>query len=227
MLLGGLQKTTLLDYPGKVACTVFLPGCNLRCPYCHNPSLVLPERIHGLPEADFFDFLSRRRGKLDGVCVTGGEPTVHPDLPEFLTKIRDMGFLVKLDTNGSHPRMLRSLVENNIIHYAAVDIKNSPARYSETVGGPDILPQVRETAAYLMENPVPFEFRTTVCSLHTLEDMEAIGAWLAGPEPYYLQAFRDTGDLVGKGITALPAPRLRELHRAVLPWIPHAELRGI
>ena len=227
MLLGGLQKTTLLDYPGKVACTVFLPGCNLRCPYCHNPSLVLPDRIHGLPEADFFDFLSRRRGKLDGVCVTGGEPTVHPDLPEFLAKIRSMGFLVKLDTNGSHPRMLRSLAEADLIQYAAMDIKNSPARYRETCGGVDILAQVRESASFLMENTLPFEFRTTVCSLHREADMEAIGTWLAGPEPYYLQAFRDTGDLVGQGITALSESKIRALHRAVLPWIPGAELRGI
>ena len=229
MHIGGLQKTTLLDYPGKVACTVFLPGCNLRCPFCHNAGLVLPQRISGefMEESQVFSFLERRKGKLDGVCVTGGEPTVHPDLPEFLEKIRAMGFLVKLDTNGSHPQMLRQLLEAGTLSYVAMDIKNSPEKYRETCGGTDILPQVEQSAALLMENRIPFEFRTTVCSLHTPEDLRRIGTWLQGPEDYFLQPFRDSADLVGQGITGLLEDDITALRRAVLPWLPNTRIRGL
>ena len=140
MRIGGLQKVTLLDYPGKVACTVFLPGCNLRCPFCHNPALVLPDReTDSLSTEELLAFLETRRGKLDGVCVTGGEPTLQPELPGVLEKIRDLGYAVKLDTNGTNPGMLKILLHDGILDYVAMDIKNSPRRYAETCGGADIL----------------------------------------------------------------------------------------
>lgn len=145
MRIGGLQKVTLLDYPGKVACTVFLPGCNLRCPYCHNPSLVLPgQETENISPESLLAFLNTRRGKLDGVCVTGGEPTLHRDLPELLGQIRDLCFSVKLDTNGTNPEMLASLLQTGVLDYVAMDIKNSPARYAQTCGGIDMLPQVKK-----------------------------------------------------------------------------------
>lgn len=154
MRIGGLQKVTLLDYPGKVACTVFLPGCNLRCPFCHNPALVLPDRATGgLSTEELIAFLETRRGKLDGVCVTGGEPTLYEDLPAMLRQIRALGFAVKLDTNGTNPDMLEALAQEGLLDYAAMDIKNSPDRYTETCGGVDLLGPVKRSAALLMAAP--------------------------------------------------------------------------
>ena len=228
MIIGAVQKTTLLDYPGKVACTVFLPGCNLRCPFCHNPGLVLPGAFRGgVSEEALFAFLQKRRGILDGVCITGGEPTVHPDLPGLIRKIRDLGYLVKLDTNGSHPAMLRRLTEEGLLDFVAMDIKNSPEKYALTCGGIDILPAVRESAALLMGGQTEYEFRTTVCSLHTEADLRSIGAWLHGDSPYYLQNFVDSGSLVGTGISALSDGQIRSLLRAVLPDLPNARIRGL
>ena len=205
MRIGGLQKLTLLDYPGKVACTVFLSGCNLRCPYCHNPGLVLPEQIEGseIPEAEVLSFLERRKGKLDGVCITGGEPTLQPELPEFLEKLRRLGYAVKLDTNGTNPAMLKALLQERVLDYVAMDIKNSPSRYAETCGGIDCLSRVRESAALLMDGTVDYEFRTTVCApLPTPRDMEELGRWLKGARRYFLQPFADSGGAVNGGAFA-------------------------
>ena len=205
MRIGGLQKLTLLDYPGKVACTVFLSGCNLRCPYCHNPGLVLPEQSEGseIPEVEVLSFLERRKGKLDGVCITGGEPTLQPELPEFLEKLRRLGYAAKLDTNGTNPAMLKALLHERVLDYVAMDIKNSPSRYAETCGGIDCLSRVQESAALLMDGTVDYEFRTTVCApLHTPRDMEELGRWLKGARRYFLQPFADSGALVGGGAFA-------------------------
>ena len=159
----GLQKLTLLDWPGKVACTVFLGGCDFRCPFCHNGDLVAGPMPPGMAEEELLDFLRKRRGLLDGVCVTGGEPLLRPDLEGLLSRIRDLGFPVKLDTNGNHPQALRHLWERGLVDYVAMDIKNSPARYAETVGVPGLdLGPVRESAAWLLEGGVDYEFRTTV-----------------------------------------------------------------
>ncbi len=229
MRIGGLQRLTLLDYPGKVACTVFLSGCNLRCPYCHNPGLVLPSGEDGpeLAEEELFDFLKRRRGLLDGVCVTGGEPTLNPELPQLLKELRGMGYAVKLDTNGTNPGMLREILRDGLADYVAMDIKNSPARYRETCGGVDVLRQAEESARILMEGEADYEFRTTVCKpLHTPQEMEEIGRWLCGAKRYFLQRFVDSGRLLGGGVQP-PAPEEMELLRqAVLPNIPNARIRG-
>ena len=230
MHIGGMQKLTLLDYPGKVACTVFLSGCNLRCPYCHNPGLVLPDQINapGMPEADVVSILGQRKGKLDGVCITGGEPTLQPELPEFLEKLRDFGYAIKLDTNGTNPGMLKGLLHDGLLDYVAMDIKNSPQRYAETCGGVDILSKVQESVLLLQDSPTDYEFRTTVCKpLHTEKEMEEIGRWLKGAKRYFLQPFVDSGNLVSGGVQAHTRDELARLRQAMLPYIPNTQLRGI
>ena len=228
MDISGLQKLTLLDYPGKCACTVFLAGCNLRCPFCHNASLVtgaFPALMDG--EA-FFRFLDTRRGLLDGVCVTGGEPTLRAELPDFLRRIKAAGFSVKLDTNGSNPALLRQLTGEGVLDYVAMDIKNSPDRYTEACGGVDILDAVQQSIDILMAGPVDYEFRTTCCKpLHDADALETIGAWLSGAKQFYLQAFVDSGDLVGTGIRGFEKKELEALRQAVLPYIPNTRIRGI
>jgi pyruvate formate lyase activating enzyme len=228
MDINGLQKLTLLDYPGKCACTVFLSGCNLRCPFCHNASLVLGGAEVAMKEEEFLKFLKKRQGLLDGVCVTGGEPTLRKDLPEFIGKIRELGYLVKLDTNGSNPNMLRQLIDDKLIDYVAMDIKNAPERYPPTCGGIDILPAVEESLAILCRNNVEYELRTTCAKpFHDSDAMEAIGKWLAGTKNYYLQNFVDSGDLVGTGVSGFTKEEMEALCKAVLPHIPTTRIRGI
>lgn len=228
MDVNGLQKLTLLDYPGKCACTVFLAGCNLRCPFCHNAALVVGQAPTAMTEEEFLAFLKKRRGLLDGVCITGGEPTLRKDLPEFIRKIRELGYLVKLDTNGSNPKMLRQLIDDKLIDYAAMDIKNCPDRYGATCGGINILPAVEESLSILRENKVEYELRTTCCKpFHDEKAMEAIGKWLSGTEHYYLQNFVDSGDLVGTGVSGFTKEELEALRDAVLPHIPNTRIRGI
>ena len=228
MDINGIQKLTLLDYPGKCACTVFLAGCNLRCPFCHNASLVLGGAEAAMGEEEFFAFLKKRRGLLDGVCVTGGEPTLRPGLPEFLRKIRELDYLIKLDTNGSNPKMLRQLIDENKVDYVAMDIKNCPDRYSPTCGGIDILSAVEESLCILRENKVEYELRTTLCRpFHDKSALEAIGKWLAGTEHYYLQNFVDSGDLVGSDVSGFTKEEMEALLKAVLPHIPTTQLRGV
>ena len=228
MNISGIQKLTLLDYPGKCACTVFLAGCNLRCPFCHNASLVVGQAPTAMEEAEFFTFLKKRKGLLDGVCVTGGEPTLRKDLPDFIRRIKEMGFPVKLDTNGSNPAMLRQLLEEGLLGYVAMDIKNCPERYAETCGGVEILPQVQESLAILKENTVEYELRTTLCRpFHDESALEAIGKWLTGTKNYYLQNFVDSGDLIGSEVSGFTKEEMEALRNCVLPHIPTTRIRGI
>ena len=228
MVISGLQKLTLLDYPGCCACTVFLSGCNLRCPFCHNASLVLTKPEPLMAEEEFLAFLKKRRGLLDGVCITGGEPTLYKDLPEFIDKIRTLGYLIKLDTNGSNPVMLRQLLGDKKLDYVAMDIKNSPDRYAATCGGIDILPAVKDSIRILKESDVEHEFRTTCCKpFHDEQAMEAIGKWLSGTKHYYLQSFVDSGDLIGTGVDGFTKEEMEALQKSVLPYIPTALIRGI
>ena len=229
MVFGGIQKLTLLDFPGHVACTVFTDGCNLRCPFCHNASLVAAGNKPTLPEEELLAFLKKRQGLLEGICVTGGEPLLHPDLPDFLEKVKGLGYLVKLDTNGTRPDRLADLIDRGLLAYVAMDIKNSPARYPETVGVPgfDVAP-IKKSAALLMEGRVPFEFRTTVeASLHTAADFEAIGDWLAGDEAYYLQGFVDSGDVLAEGMRACAPSEMTAFRDILRRRIPNAALRGL
>ncbi len=229
MRISGLQKLTLVDFPGHTACTVFTGGCNYRCPFCHNAGLVLyPEEQPEIPEEEFFALLEKRKGLLDGVAVTGGEPSLQPDLPDFLRRIRDRGYAVKLDTNGTRPDLLRQLVRDDLVQYVAMDIKNAPARYAETAGVTDPQPErIRESAAFLLEGTVPYEFRTTVVrEFHRPEDMAEIGRWLQGAKRYFIQCFTDSGDLIREGLHPCTREELDLLLSAVRPFIPAAELRG-
>ena len=215
-MIGGLQKVTLLDFPNKVACTVFLTGCNLRCPYCHNPELVLPRNDRKtVSENELFEFLSSRRG------------TLYPSLPDLLRRIRRMGFLVKLDSNGSVPEMLEHLLREKLLDYVAMDIKNAPSRYAETCGA-DVIEQVEKSAALLKNSNIDYEFRTTVCHpFHSPDGMQEIGRWLHGAKRYFIQPFVDSGNLLGSGVSVMTKSELEMLLDAVKPYIPAAELRGV
>ena len=229
MEIQGLQKMTLLDYPGKVACTVFLGGCDLRCPFCHNGELVEGEAPAALDDGELTAFLKKRQGLLDGVCVTGGEPLLRPELEGLLGRIKELGFPVKLDTNGSHPDRLRRLTEAGLLDYVAMDIKNSPERYGETAGRPGLdLAPFRESVSFLLSGAVDYEFRTTlVRELHRPEDLDAIAAWLAGAPRYYLQNFVDSGNLIGRGYHGFTAEQLQGFAERVRPFFGAVELRGI
>lgn len=227
-MIGGLQKVTLLDFPGKVACTVFLTGCNLRCPYCHNPDLVLTkDNGKYISEKEFFEFLLSRKGKLDGVCITGGEPTLYPNLTNLIRRIREMGFLVKLDSNGTVPEILKPLLREKLLDYVAIDIKNAPSQYAETCGA-DVIEYVEKSVALLKNSNIDYEFRTTVCHpFHSPKCMEEIGRWLRNAKRYYIQPFVDSGNLLGSGVSVMTRSELETLLNAVKSYIPAAELRGV
>lgn len=230
MRLGGLQKMTLLDFPGRVACTVFTVGCNFRCPFCHNSSLVLSPAVSELSQDDFFAFLKKRQGLLDGVAITGGEPLLHPDMPAFLEQIRALGYAVKLDTNGAFPDRLQTVLEAGLADYVAMDVKNSREKYEQTAGVAGILPAVERSVALLRAGKVPFEFRTTlVDELHEPADFAAIGAWIAGTERYFIQGFVDSGDILGGGerFHAASPEKAKACLEAVKPFVPEALLRGV
>ena len=228
MRLGGLQKLTLLDFPGHVACTVFTVGCNFRCPFCHNSSLVLSPAVPELRQDDFFAFLQKRRGLLDGVAITGGEPLMHPELPELMRKIRALGFAVKLDTNGAFPDRLEQILAEGLADYVAMDIKNSPEKYELTAGVPGVLPLVERSLASLRGHDTPFELRTTlVDELHEPEDFAAIGRWIAGTERYFIQGFVDSGDILAGSLHAASPEKAKACLEAVRPYVPNAQLRGV
>ena len=230
MKIQGLQKLTLLDFPEHVACTVFTPGCNFRCPFCHNASLVvhIPKESEVTEEA-FFSFLEKRKGILDGVCVTGGEPLLQPEIETFIGRIKALGYAVKLDTNGSFPEKLKSLVEKGLVDYVAMDIKNSLETYAITSGVDALdLEKIQESVSYLKENYVPYEFRTTVTrNFHSKEEFERIGQWLTGTEKYFLQNFVDSGDLINGRIKGCSEEEMKEFLSVVQKYIPGAKLRGI
>lgn len=228
MLLKGLQKLTLLDFPGKVACTVFTGGCNFRCPFCHNASLVTHLTDEVIDENEFFSFLKKREGILEGVCVSGGEPTLQPDLYNFIKRIKELGFAVKLDTNGYRPDVIRMLCNDGLLDYVAMDIKNSPEKYSLTTAVENLdFTKIRESAEFLMNGNIDFEFRTTVVSeLHKHEDFEAIGKWLKGDEPYFLQSFIDSGDTVEKGFNSPLENEMNDFLGTIVQYIPKAQIRG-
>ena len=229
MVIKGLQKLTLLDFPEKIAATVFTGGCNFRCPFCHNASLVVPEKFADtIPESQITEFLRSRVGRLGGVCISGGEPTLQPDLAAFIRRVRDMGFAVKLDTNGYRPEVLGHLLSEGLLDYVAMDVKNSKAGYAAAVGIPgfDISP-IEQSLAILRESGVPYELRTTVVKgLHTEREIEEMGEWIAGAERVFLQTFTDSGDLIGTGLSAPSADKLAACLAAVQPYVPSATLRG-
>lgn len=199
MKLGGLQKTSLIDYPGKIACTVFTIGCSFRCPFCHNPELVLPtfNQTGSILEKDFFNFLLTKKNKLDGVCITGGEPTVQVDIIEFIKKIKKIGLLVKLDSNGSRPDVLNQIIKLNLVDYFAMDIKNNLKKYSKTIGVKVDRERIKLSVELIKNSGKEYEFRTTVVpSLHTYEDFKDIAKWINNSKKYSLQNYQDKGKIL-------------------------------
>ncbi len=231
MLFSGFQKLTLLDFPGKTAATAFSPGCNFRCPFCHNARLVVPgegETEH-VGEEEILAYMAKRRGLLDGLCLTGGEPTLQADLPDFCRKVKELGLLVKLDTNGFRPDAVRRLIDEKLVDYVAMDVKNSRERYAETAGLPEIdLWPVEESIALLKEGRVDYEFRTTVVSqLHDRESLLSLARWLTGAKAWYLQQFVDSGGCIRQGLTAWPEDALRAFEGELQQIMPTVHLRGI
>lgn len=230
MNIQGLQKLTLLDYPDKVACTVFTAGCNFRCPFCHNASLVTHvDPGNDIPVEEVLAFLRKRQGVLDGVCITGGEPLLQPDIIDFIKRVKELGYAVKLDTNGSIIFKLRQLVEEKLVDYVAMDIKNAPNKYGETIGIEEYnLENILQSVDYLKSGVVPYEFRTTVVrEFHKREDFAAIGRWLVGADRYYLQGFVDSGDLIQDGLRAYNRDIMEQALEIVRRNVPNAELRGV
>lgn len=229
MLIQGLQKLTLLDYPEHMACTVFSPGCNFRCPFCHNASLVKNTDSDALiAEQEFFKFLETRKSILQGVCVTGGEPTLQKDLPEFLEKIKDMGFLVKLDTNGYRPDILKDVVNAGLVDYVAMDIKNSKEKYAKTAGIENFdINKISESVEFLMSGNIDYEFRTTVVKeLHNQDDLISIGRWLNGAKKYSLQKFEDSGDLLQTGFSAYENHEMEGFYRDISDFFKETFKKG-
>ena len=235
MNITGLQKMTLLDFHGKVACTVFLQGCNFRCPFCHNSGLLDAADQDPIPVESLMDFLKKRQGILDGVCITGGEPTMQADLPDLLRQIKALGYAIKLDTNGSRPDVVKALAAENLIDYVAMDIKNSPHRYGETTGVPGIsLGKLEETMQFLLNGTLDYEFRTTVVAeFHDDDSIAAMGQWLAGLSPHgtakrlFLQPYMDCDSVLQQGLHTPEAEKLRAWASLLEPYAESITIRGV
>lgn len=231
MNIFGYQKTTLLDYPEHVAATVFTGGCNFRCPFCHNPELVFGDpKEFAMDPAEIFAHLNKRKGILDGVCITGGEPTLQPDLPDFIRQIKEMGYAVKLDTNGFNPKVLKALLDEKLLNYVAMDLKATKEKYGMAVGIPNLdITKIEESVEILLHSKIPYEFRTTVVKgIHEIEDFEDMAKWIAGCNAYYLQQFRD-GELIGKdcGFSAFDVEEMKKMAEICGKHMERVSLRGI
>ena len=225
MILSGLQKLTLLDFPGRIATTVFTRGCNMRCQFCHNASLVVG-RADMISEEEFFAFLESRRGRLGGVCVSGGEPTLNQDLPDFIRKIKNMGFEVKLDTNGTNPDMLDNLISEGLVDYVAMDIKSSEKRYYDVAGRCVDIDSIKRSIDILLSGKVDYEFRTTVAKpLFSAGDFTEIGKMIKGAKRYYLQGFLDSGDIVGEGMSAYSEAEMKRFLSEITPFVSNSQIR--
>lgn len=229
MLIKGFQKLTLLDYPGKTACTVFTGGCNYRCPFCHNAGLVTKLDTEIISEGEVLSHLKKRQGILDGVAISGGEPLLQGDIEEFLQKIKELGYSIKLDTNGSFPDKLKSIIDKGLCDYVAMDIKNSKERYNETIGIDNFdISLMEKSVEILRGSDVDFEFRTTVTkNFHTMEDIEKIGEWIKGVEKYYLQNFVDSGNLIDSNVEGVSKEEMQLMLERIKKYVPTAEIRGL
>lgn len=228
MNIQGLQKLTLLDYPEKVACTIFTAGCNFRCPFCHNASLVTHIDLEkNIQVEQIMNFLKKRWRVLDGVCISGGEPLLQPGLEDFIRGLKEIGYCVKLDTNGSNSRLLRNLAEQKLLDYVAMDIKNAPDKYGMTIGIEDYnMDEILRSVDFLLSGTISYEFRTTVVrEFHKREDFAAIGRWIKGAERYYLQSFQDSGDLIRPGLRAYTKEILVQALEIIRRNVPNAEDR--
>lgn len=230
MKFGGLQKLTLLDYPEKVAATLFTVGCNFRCPFCHNNSLVRGsgDGLEQLTVDEVLQFLKKRASVLEGVCVTGGEPLLQPDIEDFLRKVREMGYKIKLDTNGAFPDRLLRLIEHGLVDYIAMDVKNSKEMYSKTVGCIVDMAAVEQSVELLKCGKVDYELRTTVtATFHSEESIKNMAQWLVGAKKLYLQQFVDSGDLIDPTVTGVDEATLRKFCEIARQFVPNTEIRGI
>ena len=226
MKISGFQKLSLVDFDGHISATIFVSGCNFACPFCHNAGLVNGSEPQ-ISESEVLEYLSKRFGLLDGVCVSGGEPTLYPDLPKFISKLKSIGYLVKLDTNGTNPEMVKYLVENKLVDYIAMDIKNSEDNYNKTIGKDYDFSKIKTTIEYIIYCGVDYEFRTTlVKSLHTFEDIQKIAKLIAGAKKYYLQKFVDSGNCISNGLTAIDKKTATEYLEYLQKIIPSTKLRG-
>lgn len=228
MKIAGLQKLTLLDYPEHTACTVFTAGCNFRCPFCHNSDVVY-NKTEGVSEEELFEFLASRKGKLDGVCITGGEPLLQPDIVEFMQKIRKLGFLIKLDTNGSMHDKLVAIVNEGLCDYVAMDVKSSPNGYNIACGGMVNVDNVLKSIAFLLtQNKVDYEFRTTVVKqLHSKQDFEEIASLIKGCKRYFLQQYKHSHKVIKEGYSAYSEVEMKELCSFIKGLNINCALRGI
>ena len=230
MFVNGFQKLTVLDYPGKVACIVFTPGCNFRCPFCHNASLVTHvDKETFLDVDEVMSYLKKRQGILDGVVITGGEPLLQDGIEDFIAQIKELGYSVKLDTNGSFPEKLISVVEKGLVDYVAMDIKNSKEKYGATIGLDNFqIAPIEMSVDFLLQGKVDFEFRTTIVDgFHTLDDIQDIVVWIKGAHKYFLQNFVDSGDLIKPELKPVSVDLLKEMQRKASESIPTVEIRGI
>lgn len=228
MFFAGFQKLTLLDYPEKVACILFTMGCNFRCPFCHNASLVRAENKAEISEEEVLSFLKKRKGVMDGVCISGGEPLLYDGLGDFIKKVKALGYSVKLDTNGSLPEKLKALVREGLVDYVAMDIKNSFESYDKTTGIKTDLNNIKESLAFLLSGTVEYEFRTTlVKELHTDEEMESIGKMIKGAKRYFLQNFVDSGDVLCDNMHPLTEDELEKMMQIAKKYVPNTICRGM
>lgn len=228
MKIAGYEKMSLVDYDGKVACTVFTSGCNFRCGFCHNSALVVP--VNAFPQVEseeFFSYLEKRRGILDGVCVSGGEPTLASDLPLFCQKIKDLGYSIKLDTNGTNPDMVKKLANDKLCDYFAMDIKSSLSNYPLITKSNVDITKISETVDFFLSGQVDYEFRTTIFNeFHTREEMEQIGKWIKGAKKYFLQKFVSGENCIEQGFTTIDEQTAKEFVEILKPYIPNTKLRG-
>lgn len=229
MNIQGLQKTTLLDYPKHVAATIFFGGCNFCCPFCHNGNLALsPNTTPAYNPSEILNFLKKRTGILDGVCITGGEPTLQEELVPFLSEIKNLGLSIKLDTNGYRPQILKELCQSGLVDYVAMDIKGAPDKYAEICGLSQMdFSRIADSAAFLLGGSIPYEFRTTVTrELHQKEDFAAIGSWLSGADAYYLQNYQFSPQVISPRFSAYTIEELTSFRDLLLKSISHVEIRG-
>ena len=235
MNIAGLQKMTLLDFPGRVACTVFFSGCNFRCPFCHNSDLLTGNAPAFITAEELLAFLEKRKGLLDGVCITGGEPTLQPQLPQLLEGIKAMGYAIKLDTNGARPEVLKALVEQGLVDYVAMDIKNNREQYPKTAGISEVLlPGIEESIRFLLSGKVSYELRTTVVQeLHAAQEIEAMGAWVKHlgngtlPQKWFLQSYVHRDSVLQGDLHAPEKENIENYARLLAPFADFVALRGV
>ena len=229
MEIFGLEKLSLVDYDGFVAATVFTARCNFRCGFCHNSALVLDyNNLSKIPEDEVLAYLTKRKGILEGLCITGGEPTLNPDLPEFIKKVKDIGYSVKVDTNGTNPEMVKLLVKERLADYFAIDIKNDREHYAEIIGLKNFdTKKVEQTVEFLLSGATKYEFRTTlIAEYHKAENIKLIAEWIKGADKYFMQKFKSGDNCISGGLSPVPENTAKEFAEIIRPYVKSVNLRG-